>query len=211
MPRTARSSGRGSGVGFRAFALISWLVIAQSATGATIWNETVNGDLSGNRLVPTNLGVLALGTSTLLGSTTSGDLDYFTFTLPAGGFFSQMNLGAYGASNLSFIAIQSGSVFTEAPATVNPANLLGYAHFGSAHVGTDLLDDMAISNLAVPAAQGFSVPLAPGSYVFWVQQANPTPSSYSWNVVVVPEPSVAMLLGAGLAALAHARRRAARA
>jgi len=199
MPRTARTLGRGCGVGIRAFALISWLAIAQSATGATIWSESVN------------LGVLAVGTNTILGSTTSGDLDYFTFTVPAGASFNQMNLAAYGAANNSFIGIQSGSVFTEAPSTVNPANLLGYAHFGSAQVGTDVLDDMATSNLLVPPAQGFSVPLAAGSYVFWVQQLNPTPSSYTWDVVVVPEPSVALLLGAGLAALAYARRRAARA
>jgi hypothetical protein len=197
--------------GLRAFALISWLaVFAQAASAATVWSESVNGEFSSNRLVPTNVGVLAVGTNTILGSTTSGDLDYFTFTVPASAFFTQMNLAAYGASNLAFIAIQSGAVFTEAPATVNPANLLGYAHFGAPHVGTDLLDDMATSNLLIPAAQGFSVPLAPGSYVFWVQQANPSPSSYTWDVVVVPEPSVAVLLGAGLAALALSRRRAAR-
>lgn len=194
----------------RSFAWVSWLaVFAQSAAAATIWSESVNGDLSGNRLVPTNLGVLAVGTNTILGSTISGDLDYFTFTVPAGASFTQMNLAAYGASNPAFIAIQAGAVFTEAPATVNPANLLGYMHPGPSHVGTDVLDNMAGSNLLFPAAQGFSVPLGPGSYAFWVQQTNPTPSSYTWDVVVVPEPTTVALLGFGLGALALARRRAA--
>jgi hypothetical protein len=193
----------------RSLVLIACLaVFAQSATGATIWDEAVNGDLSGNRLAPSSLGVLAVGTNTLLGSTTSGDLDYFTFTVPAGAAFSQMNLAAYGASNLAFIAIQSGSVFTEPNTGTNPANLMGYVHPGPALVGTDLLDNMAASNLLTPPAQGFSVPLGPGDYVFWMQQTSPTPTSYTWDVIVVPEPTVASLLALGLGALAFVRRAA---
>jgi hypothetical protein len=197
--------------GIRAFAFVSCLaVFAQSASGATIWSEAVNGEFSSNRLLPTNLGVLSVGTNTILGSVTIGDLDYFTFTVPASTLFAQMNLAAHG-SNTSFIAIQSGSVFTEAPATVNPANLLGWVHPGAAHVGTDLLDNLAASNGAIPPAQGFSVPLGPGSYVFWMQQTSASPTPYTWDVVVVPEPSVAVLLAAGLGALAFSRRRAKRA
>jgi hypothetical protein len=196
--------------GLRSFALISWLAFfAQSAAGATLWNESVQGDLSGDRLAPTDLGALVPGTSSILGSTITGDLDYFTFTVPAGAAFTEMRLAAYGASNPAFIAIQMGAVFTEAPATVNPANLLGYLHPGPSHVGSDVLDNMAASNLLLPPAQGFSVPLGPGAYVFWVQQTSPTPSSYTWDVVVVPEPTAAALLGAGLGALALVRRRAA--
>ena len=196
--------------GLRSFALASCLaVFAQGASGATIWSEMVDGEFSSNRLAPTNLGVLGVGTNTIVGSVTLSDLDYFTFTVPANTFFTQMNLAAHG-SNTSFIAIQSGSVFTEAPATVNPANLLGWVHPGPALVGTDLLDNLAASNLAVPPAQGFSVPLGPGSYVFWMQQTSAVPTPYTWDVVVVPEPSVAALLAAGLGALALARRRTAR-
>lgn len=187
-------------------ASLAALAFSQPTTAATIWNEAVNGDLSGNRLAPTALS-LSLGTNTILGNVVFGDLDYFTFTVPAGASFAALRLLSYGSGeDVAFLAIQSGSVFTEPSIGANPANLLGYTHLDTTFVGTDILDDLGASNGQVPPAHGFSPPLGPGPYSFWLQQLN-TSTSYSYEVVLVPEPASAAFLVLGLASLAVARRR----
>jgi hypothetical protein len=80
-------------------------------------------------------------------------------------------------------------------------------HLGAVLVGTDVLDNMGASNGLAPAAQGFPLPLGPGSYAFWLQQANATPTSYTLDLVLTPEPASGGLLAAGLAILAARRRR----
>ncbi len=190
----------------RLVASLATFAFAHGAAAATIWDEGVNGDFSGNRLAPTALAV-AVGTNTISGSTITGDVDYFTFTVPVASTFTQMVLSSYGATNVAFIAIQSGSIITETPGAPNPANLLGYLHFGPVQVGTDVLDEMGASNGSSPAAQGFALPLGPGDYAFWLQQGSPTPTSYSFDIVVVPEPSTGALFTLGLVALALVRRR----
>jgi hypothetical protein len=189
-----------------AYTLLISTLLSRGVSAATIWSEGVNGDLSGNRAAPTALAV-ASGTNTISGSTTGGDLDYFTFTVPAGSTFTNLRLASFGATNLAFLAIQPGSAITENPGAPVAANLLGYVHLGPALVGTDILDNMAASNGLSPPAQGFSLPLGPGSYAFWLQQANATPTSYSLDLVIAPEPASAGLVAAGLASLAARRRR----
>ena len=183
-------------------------VVAQGAVAATIWDEGVSGDLSNDRANPTLL-TLAVGTNTIIGSVTAGERDYFRFNLPGGNTFTQLNLAAYSPSNLGFLAVQSGTQITVDPLAPTAAPLLGYVHTSNTQVGTDILDDMAASNLLSPPAIGFVPPLGPGDYSFWMQQTSAVLTDYTFDVVVVPEPSAAALLGLGLGALALvARRRA---
>jgi hypothetical protein len=181
-------------------ALIS---IAAALTGpaaaATLWNESVNGDLSNVRTAPTNL-TLSMGSNVISGTTVSGDVDFFTVSVPASTFFSALTLVAWAsADDLSFLALQAGPIITS---TTSPAAMLGYVHLSAVFVGTDILDDIALGD----GALGFSRPLPPGTYAMWTQQLQTQLVTYSFDLVVIPEPTEAILLTAGLLVLAFARR-----
>src|SRR6516164_2407520 len=72
------------------------LTLAGPAAAATVWDESVNGDLSNDPLAPTSVGV-APGLNDVIGSAGAGspsfdpitgepnfDTDFFTFTVPTG-------------------------------------------------------------------------------------------------------------------------------
>ncbi len=184
-----------------AFALTA---LAGGAQAGDVWNEAVNGDLSGNRFAPSALGNLALGDNTLTGETQGGDLDYFTFTVPAGQTLGAILLLKFQSSDQrAFVGVQHGNVFTEPASGANVANLLGWTHIGpgGAPQGSDILDDLG----AGPGAQGFTGALPAGDYVFWVQQLG-AQTSYSLNFQTVPTPGgVGVLAVTG--ALGFRRRR----
>ena len=165
--------------------MMTWLsILALAAVAPGLaradYSESVNGDLSGNRNAPTLIPV-ALGSNVVTATSIAGDLEYFRIVVPAGQRLSALNLNSFGSGNLSFIAIQSGTVFTEPPTGTNPANLLGYAHFGASLVGTDILDNMGSQTGTI----GFIPPLPAGSYVFWSQETSAsTPSNYALNLVI---------------------------
>jgi MYXO-CTERM domain-containing protein len=74
-------------------------------------------------------------------------------------------------------------------------------------VGTEIIDNLATSNTLVPAAAGFTAPLAAGSYAFWAQQTG-SAASYSFDFVLtpVPEPAIWALWLAGALGLSAWRR-----
>ncbi len=89
-------------------------VFLAHAAAAAVYDEAVDGDLSGNRLEPTSLGQLANGLTSVLGTTTAGDLDYLTFTVPVGATLTAITLADYVSTNeLGFMAIQAGATLTE--------------------------------------------------------------------------------------------------
>ena len=150
-------------------ALVSVVVCtcALNSNAAVIWDETTNGDLSGNRLVPTALR-LSLGHNDVFGSVQGSELDYFTITLPPQTQLQQLVLQSYASTGQrAFIGIQQGSTFTEPPPGTNVANLHGWTHFGprAGNVGTDILDNIGVG----AGAQGFVPPISPGPYKLWVQ------------------------------------------
>jgi len=184
-------------------------VLAPATQAGVIWDESVNGDLSNDRLNPTGLS-LAIGSNTLNATSVGGtniDREYVKLGMPAGTQLSQLILTAYAsADSLSFIGVQSGSTLTEPPTGTNPANLLGYAHFGPGSLGTgaDYLPSIGTGFMS----QGFTPPLPTGIYTFWIQQTSSTsPTTYTWNFVVVPEPGAIALLSMGAIAISFLRRR----
>ncbi len=147
-----------------------------------VYDEAVDGDLSGDWEMPTPI-TLAVGSNLVSAISVAGDLEYFTTAVPFGHQLKAVYLTAYASTDdTAFIAVQKGTNFTEPPTGTNVANLLGYTHFGPslAHVGTDILDDIAAGNGAI----GFTPPLGAGAYTFWSQQTGPAETNYTFNFVV---------------------------
>ncbi len=184
--------------------LFGVMLASPAATRASvIYNEAVDGDLSGDRFAPTDL-MLSFGSNTLTATSVSGDLEYVTLTLPVSLQLDAIMLNSYiSTDDQAFIAVQSGTIFTEPPAAPNPANLLGWTHFGTAmnQVGTDILDNIAVGAGSI----GFIPPLLSGDYTFWLQETGPAPATYTLDFVVSPEPATLVTLG--LVGLALLRRR----
>jgi hypothetical protein len=186
--------------------------IAMFAAGASIhaatFNETINGDLSGNRAAPTTFN-LTVGSNDLFATTQGGDLDVVTVNVPTGNRLSRLFLRSFTSAGFditAFAGLQSGSTFTVDPNLGDPSMLLGYTHFGTGpgNVGADLLPSMSTA----PGAIGFTPPLSSGPYSVFLQQLG-TPNSYQLDFVVepIPEPATIALCGAGLALIVPIARR----
>lgn len=174
-----------------------------SAQAQILWNESVNGDLSGDRLNPTNLS-FAAGNNRILGTMGSTDKEYVHFTLAPGMALSQIIVVDYQSGDpISFIGVQAGNTFTEPASGTEVANLLGYTLFGTDHIGTNILPAMGTGS----GSMGFTPPLTGSDYTFWIQQTGDT-TTYDLNfVTTVPEPGT-LSLGVGAALLLLKRRRA---
>lgn len=180
---------------------------ASLASAGVTYDESVSGDLSDDRLAPSTL-LLGSGLNTLTGtfgiSLTSDmpDLDYVTITVPVGYVLDGFTvLAANVGGAFSFVGIQAGSVVT-IPYDWTSVNspLLGWAHFGTASVGSDILGELG----AAPGAGGFQGPLGAGNYTLWIMELD-TSRAYSYafglHLAQVPAPGVLALvaLAAGLA------------
>ncbi len=185
----------------RTFLLAGTLAIAQAGY-AGIWNEDVQGDLSGNHLAPDSVSIGA-GTHRLIGHTGNYDRDYIHVRLAERSALTRIWVTDYvSVDDISFIGVMEGTVFGEDPANVNVANLLGYCLFGTFDIGTDILPKIGQGFGTI----GFTPPLGGRDYTFWIQQTG-DPTDYTLDFVVVPEPATLVALGAGSAALMLRRRR----
>ena len=169
------------------------MVLAQPAAAIPIHDESSQGDLSDDRLAPTPF-VLAAGASEILGTVMAGDRDYWSIVVPSGHRLDEIIVLDYaGASGgFAFTGIQAGAAVTVDPGDFTAVGLLGWVLFGDGEIGTDVLDDMAVSG---NGATGFVPPLGPGTYSVWTQETSTTPSEYVLSYVVTPEPSVLALGG----------------
>lgn len=195
---------------------IAWLLGAgtSSAPAQIAYSEAISGDFSNAGLAPTFVSLtggsnLIFGTTGRVGATI--DRDYFTVTVPNGfAFASLVELpGTTIGGTLSFLGLQAGNQVTLPTNAATASGLLGWTHYDSSLIGTDLLPLMAIPNTG---SSGFGIPLGPGNYSFWVQDFNAGTFSYGFDVrlVAVPEPSTYTLAGAALLGAVALRRRISR-
>ena len=185
--------------------LLALLVGASSAQAGVMWDESIDGDLSGDYLNPTVLTPTDVNNQVLF-SSVSADREYFTLTIDAGQQLAAIIVDGWtSVDDVSFLAIGAGNVFPTPPTSPgpDPTVMMGYLHFGAPDLGLDILQAIGTG----PGSQGFSGPLGPGEYTFWAQETGPNAAAANLNFVITPEPSTALLLGGGLMGLATRRRR----
>jgi PEP-CTERM motif len=196
------------------------LGLGSVASAGVIWNETGNGDLSGDHLAPTVVGTLTHGSNQIFGQTgnpgspdspTTPDRDYFVITVPVGLHLASITvLPGTTSGNVSFIGLQAGSQFT-IPPVPNPssaAGMLGWFHYSPAVIGQDILDDMSIPNRLMSGNSGFTIPLGPGNYAFWVQDTSGGgPFNYGFDLLAVSEPGTIAMMLLGLGGLGFSLRK----
>lgn len=194
----------------KSLALLAMTVLGAAVSlHATHYDESVQGDFSSTPNAPTHIS-LTLGGNEIWGTTGRSvaggpvDRDFFEFTIPAGQQLSSITPLAgttfAGAGSVSFIAVVSGGSFgATAPTTAGA--LLGYHHYGPAEIGTDILDDIG----AGAGSIGFSAPLGPGQYAFWIQETAVSSVHYGFRFnktqISVPESGPGLFAGAGVLAL----------
>lgn len=189
--------------------------VFSSAQGAVVYDESVAGDLSNSGSSPTVVHV-RLGSNFISGSTGFGaagiDRDYFSVTVPSGVALSSLTVlpGTSVGGDVSFIGVQVGSQVTVATDASTAAGLLGWMHYGEGNVNRDILPRIGTGE----GATGFTGPLGPGTYSFWVQDFDNAPVTYDFDLtltaaVAVPEPEMYVTLAIGLvfliAGLRHRR------
>lgn len=163
------------------------LIGAQPARADQTYNESVQGDLSNDRLAPTPW-TLAIGNNRVIGTFGQSpvpelpDLDYLTFTIPSTTRLTRIMLEAANVGGaVSFIAIHPGSQVSIPYNAASAAPLLGWAHFGSGNIGTDLLLPISAGSGAI----GFLPPLGSGQYTLWLQELDTgAVHSYALNMIV---------------------------
>lgn len=175
-------------------------VLTLPAFGAVVYDEAIDGPLSNDWTAPTGL-TLSAGSNEIFGFNGSPDpRDYVTFEIPVNFVLSSITLLDTAIGNIGFLALQAGGEITlpPVPPPASAAGLLGWWHYQSADIGTDLLAKMSVS---VAGSSGFSLPLGPGTYSLWIQDTSlPEPPATAFRygldlqLTPVPEPSTAQLV-----------------
>jgi hypothetical protein len=163
------------------------LVGAAAARGSVIYDESVSGDLSNSGLAPTVLSV-SPGSNQVFGTTgktAAIDRDYFTIVVPNGMVLSAITLlpgtQTLGTLGQSFIGVQAGPEVTVSTSATTATGLLGWYHYDTADIGSNILADMGSGGLG---ATDFSSTLPAGTYSFWVQEASAGTVAYGLDFAI---------------------------
>ena len=189
--------------------LVAVGVLVGSASAEVMWDEAIDGDLSGDYLNPTQLFTKGVNNHVIfstVGGNPEDDREYFTFTIEEGYQLSALILDGFATdpeTNLAFLGVAEGSVFPTGPDAPDVTTLLGYGLIGLSDVGNDILQIIGQGG----GSQEFSGPLGPGTYTWWAQETGPSTDDWDLNFVVteIPAPGAFALLG--IAGLAGSRRR----
>jgi hypothetical protein len=181
------------------------LALTSSLASADVFDESLLGDFSNDRFAPTFLD-FQQGTNTVLNTVfnsnnqSSGDRDYYTFTLVEGEaidavtVISSTNLND-GRDSTTFFGFAFGNVFDFDPDAQQGPGLAGFVLTNSFGIGRNVLPDIS---------GGLDL-LGPGDYTIWSQQTGPDPTRVQVEFNVVPTPGTGALLAA--ASLIATRRR----
>jgi hypothetical protein len=156
--------------------------MAVPASAATIWNESINGDLSSSEGAPAGIS-FGIGGNTIIGSVSGNplDRDYITFTIAAGQTLSKVNLIAFSPDNVAFTAFNSGPT-SFIPSGATNGSFLSGIHITSADVGSDLMPFYDTRNVTTNSL--LSPSLGPGTYCWMIQQTSPVLQNYTVEFVV---------------------------
>ena len=187
--------------------VLALAIVAPAAWAAPLtFDEGVSGDLSAAMPSPTVL-AFGIGVNTVLGSLYSGvqapDFDAFAFTIPAGGTLTAISY-AFTLDPEDGVTVATASWGFDVGNTGLPAEL-----------GVVTIDFFGASPQALFDG---SLPRGPGLHGFYNVDQSSTPgldwsSTYRIDFVVrdtatgIPAPPALLLLAAGVAGLACARRR----
>lgn len=188
--------------------LLTVVIPGTCAQGDVVWDESIQGDLSGDSLAPTVF-VFAEGSNDVIGATVASplDRDFWTMEILDGYRLESIVLSDYdvSGSSQSFFAVAEG---TQISSLFDPSILLGNTLVGETtgrSEGDNVLDDLGE---AFYGGTGFSGSLGPGQYTFWYQETGgETGYGFEFNVASVPEPGGGGLLCIGLLVLLFNSRR----
>jgi hypothetical protein len=110
----------------------AWIAITIWAAASNViagdYLELASGDLSGDRLAPTNWSVTH-GTNRLIASTSPGDQEYVHINIPTGHRLGSLVVQFFSKSDQMFLGAEQGTTFSVTPAQATAGDMYGYAHF----------------------------------------------------------------------------------
>ncbi|MEM7210665.1 MAG: hypothetical protein AAF479_02050, partial [Pseudomonadota bacterium] len=143
------------------------------------YDESVDGDLSGDNLAPTSVQLPGSGTFTIAAGQagTPRDIDYVTINVPVGSQLDSFVIDDYienQADGGAFFGIGVGTSLPGSPGGQSAGDLIGGILFDETEIGTDIL---GASNGGFGTG-GFTAPLGAGDYTLWFNQLGGTVNTF---------------------------------
>jgi len=182
----------------------STAVLVVSGAAASVYNESIDGELSGDRFNPTlvsvEAGLNAVTMQVVDSGFPGGDRDYFSISIGAGQSIDSIVVtDAFnpngGFDSVAFVGLAFGNFFDFDPDTFNGPGLAGFVLTDMSVVGTE----------SIGALSGGLATLGAGDYSFWVQQTGQDLTELTLAINVVPSSGAMGILALG--GLAAVRRR----